>query len=211
LFGLLSFSVAAGAFGYCYTVLLDTTARWVLVLHTALGVTAVGASTHLVLWTRRYLRGQYGKRRAVRRFAWLVLAFQLGAFIAGNVMYPTYKVEVRAAYLENQAAISGEEAVHERELGRVAAREGSVGYEAPATRDMVRRAANAARWFDIKEHWVALGLLASAALLLILWRWNPEEDGLDIAPIVSLLTWVSAGTIWFAAIVGVLTASWRAV
>jgi hypothetical protein len=34
-------------------VLLDTTARWLLVLHTALGVTAVGVSTHLVLWTRR--------------------------------------------------------------------------------------------------------------------------------------------------------------
>jgi len=76
---------------------------------------------------------------------------------------------------------------------------------------MVRRATEAARWFDIKEHWVALGLLASAALLLILWRWNPQEDGLDIAPIVSALTWLSAGTIWFAAIVGVLTASWRAV
>jgi hypothetical protein len=192
-------------------VLLDTTARWLLVLHTALGVTAVGVSTHLVLWTRRYLRGQYGKRRAVRRFAWLVLAFQLAAFIAGNIIYPTYKVEVRAAYLENQTALSAEATVHERELGRIAVREGSEGYQAPATRDMVKRAAEAARWFDIKEHWVALGLLASAALLLILWRWNPQEDGMDIAPIVSVLTWLTAGTIWFGAIVGVLTASWRAV
>ncbi|HTL38331.1 MAG TPA: hypothetical protein VL326_34610 [Kofleriaceae bacterium] len=191
--------------------LLDTTARWLLVLHTALGVVAVGTATHLVIWTRRYLRGAYGKRSAVRRFAWLVLAFQLAAFTAGNLMYPTYKVEVRAAYLENQSAITGEASVHERELSRIAAREGSPGYEAPATRDMVRRATEAARWFDIKEHWVALGLLASAALLLILWRWNPQEDGLDIAPIVSALTWLSAGTIWFAAIVGVLTASWRAV
>ncbi|HUS32734.1 MAG TPA: hypothetical protein VMZ53_29740 [Kofleriaceae bacterium] len=191
--------------------LLDTTARWLLVLHTALGVTAVGASTHLVLWTRRYLRGQYGKRRAVRRFAWIVLAFQLGAFVAGNIMYPTYKVEVRAAYLENQVAISGEAATHERELGKITAREGGQAYESPATREMVRRAAEAARWFDIKEHWVALGLLASAALLLILWRWNPQEDGLEIAPVVSALAWMAAGTIWFGAIVGVLTASWRAV
>lgn len=191
--------------------LLDTTARWVLLLHTALGVTAVGASTHLVIWMRRYLRGQYGRRAAVRRFAWLVLAFQLGAFIAGNVMYPTYKVEVRVAYLENQAAIGGEKAVHERELDRLVQREGGQPNEAPATQAMVRRAAAAARWFDIKEHWVALGILASMALLLILWRWSPKEDGLDIAPIVSVLTWLTAGTIWLGAIVGVLTASWRAV
>ena len=191
--------------------LLDTTARWVLVLHTALGVAAVGAATHLVLWLRRYLRGQYGKRRAVRRFAWIVLALQAGAFIAGNVMYPTYKVEVRTAYLENQRAITEGANAEQRELDKIAGREGTTAHDAPETRDMVRRAAEAARWFDIKEHWVALGLLASIALLLILWRWNPQDHGMDIAPIVTALAWMSAGTIWFGAIVGVLTASWRAV
>ena len=80
--------------------LTDSAARWVLVLHTALGVGAVGAATHLVIWLRRYLRGQVGRRRSVVRFAWIVLVLQLSAFVAGNVMYPTYKVEVRAAYLE---------------------------------------------------------------------------------------------------------------
>jgi len=192
-------------------VLLDTTARWVLVLHTVLGMAAVGAATHLVIWTRRYLRGQYGRRRALVRFTWIVLALQLAAFVAGNVMYPTYKVEVRTAYLESQTAIAAEKAAHERELGTIAAREGTTANETPETRDMVRRAAEAARWFDIKEHWVALGLFASAALLLMLWRWNPKEHGMDIAPIVSVLAWMTAGTIWFGAIVGVLTASWRAV
>jgi hypothetical protein len=181
-------------------VLLDTTARWVLVLHTVLGMAAVGAATHLVIWTRRYLRGQYGRRRALVRFTWIVLSLQLAAFIAGNIMYPTYKVEVRAAYLESQTAIAAEKAAHERELGKMAAREGTTASEAPETRDMVRRASEAARWFDIKEHWVALGLFASAALLLILWRWSPKD-----------LAWMTAGTIWFGAIVGVLTASWRAV
>ena len=191
--------------------LLDTTARWLLVLHAAVGVAAVGASTHLVLWTRRYLRGAYGKRRAVRRFAWIVLALQLAAFLAGNIMYPTYKVEVRAAYLENTETVTHQANAQEHELGTIAAREGSDRREAPATRELVRRAAAAARWFDIKEHWVALGLLASMALLLILWRWDPQADGLDIAPIVSALTWLTASTIWFGAIVGLLTASWRAV
>jgi hypothetical protein len=192
-------------------VLLDTTARWLLVLHTALGVAAVGASTHLVLWTRRYLRGQYGKRRAVRRFTWIVLALQLAAFVAGNVMYPTYKVEVRAAYLENQTAVSNQAAAQNKELSRIAEREGGQASQAPATRELVKRAAEAARWFDIKEHWIALGLLASFALLLIFSRWDPQTDGMTIAPIVSMLTWLTAGTIWFGAIVGLLTASWRAV
>ena len=191
--------------------LLDTTARWLLVLHTALGVAAVGASTHLVLWTRRYLRGQYGKRRAVRRFTWIVLALQLAAFVAGNVMYPTYKVEVRAAYLENQTAVSNQAAAQNKELSRIAEREGGQASQAPATRELVKRAAEAARWFDIKEHWIALGLLASFALLLIFSRWDPQTDGMTIAPIVSMLTWLTAGTIWFGAIVGLLTASWRAV
>ena len=191
--------------------LLDTTARWLLVLHTVLGVAAVGASTHLVLWTRRYLRGQYGKRRAVRRFTWIVLALQLAAFVAGNVMYPTYKVEVRAAYLENQTAVSNQAAAQNKELSRIAEREGGQASQAPATRELVKRAAEAARWFDIKEHWIALGLLASFALLLIFSRWDPQTDGMTIAPIVSMLTWLTAGTIWFGAIVGLLTASWRAV
>src|SRR5262249_32307692 len=86
-------------------VLTETAARWMLVLHTALGVAAVGAAPHLVLWLRRVVRGELGRLRAARRFAWIVLTLQLAGFAAGNVMYPTYKVEVRSAYLENSVAI----------------------------------------------------------------------------------------------------------
>ena len=191
--------------------LLDTTARWLLVLHTLLGVAAVGAATHLVLWLRRYVRGAYGRRRAVIRFAWIVLALQLGAFVAGNVMYPTYKVEVRAAYLENATVLTAEEEAHQKELGKLAAREGMELRDAPVTRDLVRRAAKAARWFDIKEHWVALGLITTAALLLVLVRWHPGDHGTAIAPIVMTLAWLTAGTVWLGAIVGLLTAAWRAI
>ena len=169
----------------------ENAARWVLVLHTALGVAAVGASTHLVLWLRKYVRGETGRRRAVVRFAWLVLALQLAAFVAGNVMYPTYKVEVRAAYLENPPAIM---AAHHGE----------------ATVDLVRRSAEAARWFDMKEHWVALGIPISAALVLVLSLWDPDE-GKAIGPIVVMLVVIANATLWLAAIAGVLTASIRAV
>jgi hypothetical protein len=192
-------------------VLTETAARWTLVLHTALGVAAVGAATHLVIWLRRYARGQFGRRRSVIRFAWIVLALQVGAFVAGNVMYPTYKVEVRAAYLENASAIAADEAIRARELERVAAREGTEPRQRPATVDMVRRAAAAARWFDIKEHWISIGILTMLALLVVLTTWDPRRDGTTIAPVVTVLATLTAGTVWLGAVIGVLTASWRAV
>lgn len=174
--------------------LAESAARWLLVLHTALGVAAVAAATHLVVWLRRYVRGALAKRRAVVRFAWLLLALQIAAFACGNVMYPTYKVEVRTAYLENTRAIVAERAARGE----------------PATAELVRSAARAARWFDVKEHWVALGTLASAALLLVLVLWDPER-GQAARPIALGLAYVVASTLWLAAIIGVLTASWRAV
>ncbi len=190
----------------------ESAARWLLVLHTAIGVAAVGATTHLVLWLRRYVRGQFGKRRAVRRFAYLALALQGAAFLVGNIMYPTYKVEVRTAYLENPTAVGAQETTKDSELARIAAKAHEPPTINPTTADMVRRAAAAARWFDIKEHWVALGVLVSAALALILTLWDPQQDGGEvISPVVVSLAVLASGTTWLAAIVGVLTAAWRAV
>jgi len=182
-----------------------------LVLHTALGVAAVGAATHLVLWSRGFLRGDFGRLRAVRRFAWLALVLQLAAFAAGNVMYPTYKVEVRAAYLESGAAVAAEQDGHQRVLARIAAREGARAPMSTATEEMVRRAAGAARWFDIKEHWIALGILASLGLVLVLAFWDPRAGARELVPVVFGLAVIVAGTVWLGAVIGVLTASWRAV
>ena len=190
--------------------LTETAARWMLVLHTALGVAAVGAATHLVLWLRGFLRGSFGRLRAVRRFAWIVLVLQIFAFAAGNLMYPTYKVEVRAAYLENSEAIATDQASHDRQLVRIAEHEGARPPEATATGELVRRAAGAARWFDVKEHWIALGILASLALVLVLGFWDPRTAR-ELVPVVFGLSVVIAGTVWLGALIGVLTASWRAV
>jgi hypothetical protein len=191
-------------------VLTEAAARWVLVLHTALGVAAVGAATHLVLWSRGMLRGSFARVAAMRRFAWIVLVLQLLAFAAGNAMYPTYKVEVRAAYLENRDAIAGDQAAHRRELARVAQREGEVAPELTATAELVRRAARAARWFDIKEHWIALGILASLALVFVLGFWEPSAAR-ELVPVICGLAVIVAATVWLGAVIGVVTASWRAV
>jgi hypothetical protein len=192
-------------------VLTEAAARWLLVLHTVLGAAAVGAATHLVVWTRRLVRGQHGRLRAVRRFAWLALGLQLAAFAAGNLMYPTYKVEVRAAYLENSVAIAAAEDAHQAALARVSAREQLVAPEATATSALVGRAAQAARWFDVKEHWIALGVLAALGLVLVLAFWDPRAGGRELGPVVLGLAVIVAATLWLGVVIGVLTASWRAV
>jgi hypothetical protein len=192
-------------------VLTEAAARWMLVLHTALGAAAVGAATHLVIWSRGFVRGEFGRLRAVKRFAWIVLVLQVAAFAAGNVMYPTYKVEVRAAYLENSVAIVAGQDSHQRALDRVAAREAAPAPAVTATGEMVQRAAGAARWFDIKEHWIALGILASLGLVLVLSYWDPRSGGRELVPIVLGLAIIVAATLWIGAVIGVATASWRAV
>lgn len=192
-------------------VLTEAAARWLLVLHTALGVAAVGAATHLVLWLRRMRSGQLGRLRAVRRFAWLVLALQLAAFAAGNAMYPTYKVEVRAAYLENATAVVAGQEDHQRALERVATRERTTAPAPTATGELVRRAAAAARWFDVKEHWVALGILGSLGLVLVLGFWDPRAGGGELGSVIFGLAVIVAATLWLGAVIGVATASWRAV
>lgn len=182
-----------------------------LVLHTAVGAAAVGAATHLVIWSRGFLRGNFGRLGAVRRFAWIVLALQLGAFSAGNAMYPTYKVEVRTAYLENREAIVADQASHAAQLARTAHREAQAVPQPTATGELVKRAAAAARWFDVKEHWVALGILASLALVLTLAFWDPRAAGRELVPVIFGLSVIVAGTVWLGAVIGILTASWRAV
>ena len=191
--------------------LTEAAARWVLVLHTALGVAAVGAATHLVLWSRGFLRGSFARLAAVRRFAWIVLVCQLLAFAAGNVMYPTYKVEVRTAYLENREAVAAAQSSHNLQLARIASREGTPAPEPTAPSELVHQAARAARWFDIKEHWIALGILASLALVLVLAFWDPRTAGRELVPVVFGLAAIVAGTVWLGAVIGVFTATWRAV
>jgi hypothetical protein len=187
-------------------VLTESAARWLLILHTALGVAAVAASTHLVLWLRRVLRGQEGRLRAVRRFAVISLTLHGGAMLAGSAMYPTYKVEVRVAYLENASAVASSATAHANDIAHTTGEPAN-----PATADLVHRAAQAARWFDVKEHWIALGLFASAALTLLLALWTPSRDGKALAPIAMGLALFVAATLWLGAIIGVVSVSWKAV
>ena len=54
-------------------------------------------------------------------------------------------------------------------------------------------------------------MIACAALVLVLMLWDPRRDGRALAPVITTLAVAVAGTLWLGAIIGVLTASWRAV
>jgi hypothetical protein len=71
--------------------------------------------------------------------------------------------------------------------------------------------AQIARWFDVKEHWVALGMMLALALAFIVRRWNPRKEGDMLAPFVFALAVAASSTAWFAAVVGVVVSSYRAV
>ena len=120
--------------------LTETAARWMLVLHTVLGVAAVGSATHLVLWLRRLVASHGGGLAATRRFGWLTLALQVGAFIAGNLMYPTYKVQVRAAYLESPAAVASDHTLRQQEIARVSRRFAIVSFSLDSPLQRVKHA-----------------------------------------------------------------------
>jgi hypothetical protein len=200
-------------------VILDAgPARWLLVLHTALGVAAVAASTHLCVWLVRYLRGASGRRRAVKRFALYAVVLQAAAFLVGNLAYPTYKTHVRAEYLDSPDAIA---AVAEAQIRSAAATRARAlgqpphrltdGEVARQSAGLATAADHIARWFDSKEHWVAVGLALAIAVLALLRAWDPERDGRAPAPFVVMAAFGACGTLWYAAIIGVLTATWRAI
>jgi hypothetical protein len=90
-------------------------------------------------------------------------------------------------------------------------REGSPAPQRASSTEIVKRAAQAVRWFDVKEHWVALGLLASIGLVLLLAFWDPRKGTPALAPVALGLSIVIAGTVWIGAIIGILTSSWRAI
>ena len=112
---------------------------------------------------------------------------------------------------EDAGAVVADRTARDVQLEKIAAREDAPALAPAPTAALVKRATKAARWFDVKEHWVALGMLATFALALVLAFWDPARDGPGLAPIVVGLAIVIAATVWLGAIVGVLTSTWRAV
>ena len=181
----------------------ESLATPLLVVHTVLAAAAIGAATHAALWLRRHVRD--GARvRAVRRFGVITASLMAATFAVGLVIYPTYRTRVRHEFLDNPAAIAA----------TLTATRAARPTSEPATPDEVtaaiERGARIARWFDVKEYLALIGLLAALALALILRAWNADAAR-ALGSVVIGLALVVALCGWLTAIIGVVTASVRAV
>lgn len=161
--------------------LLEGVARPLLVAHALLAGTLVALTTHHLVWI---LRSRGARRRGEPRFALLASLFFFAACLVGSSLYPTYRVQVRAQYLEAPAAASAPGAGH-LPLPRVA------------------------RLFDVKEHLAALGLLASGCLLWLSRRSSPL--GAPARTLYVALAGYVCVASWCALLIGLYTVSVRAV
>jgi uncharacterized membrane protein YciS (DUF1049 family) len=197
---------------------VEGAARWLLVLHTVVAIAAVGSATHLVLWLRPYLRGTFTRHDAVKRFGVITAALFAAAFVLGNVIYPIYKVRVKVEYLQNPSALQQDAALRLDQRAAALARYRGTEVAPPSeaaiaarTHGLPRSAEKMARWFDVKEHWVAMGLPLAVGCMILLLVWDPRRDGSGPATPIFLLALGAAATLWLGAIIGVITSSWRAI
>jgi len=179
---------------------LEPSARALLIVHLIGGALAVGATTHQLLWCRGYLRGDFARRRSERRLAWIAAIAFAGNFAFGSLLYPTYKVRVRAQYLDSPSAVA-----NERELRRAEAERQNAPIPPPA---LGGELSWVGRLFDVKEHWAALGLVASLLLLALSRFAHPADHRASLALYLGLAAFACASA-WGAAIIGALTASFR--
>jgi hypothetical protein len=184
---------------------LEGHARLWLILHAVLGAATVAVATHLVVWIRRYPRGDFGRHAAARWFATTALVLYGAQFTVGNLIYPTYKIRVRAEYLDLASAARDDARLRQdaREVvDRRANARGPAIEPSPAL-------SRVGRVFDVKEHWAALGLAVALATCLLAWGWDPRRDGADGVPLFFSLAITMASCVWLAALVGLFVTSHR--
>jgi hypothetical protein len=182
---------------------LESLARPILICHAVAAAVLVGATTHHLLWCRHYLHDRYAQIKAEKRFATIAACAYVTTFVIGNLLYPTYKVRVRAEYFDNPPAIAAEAKLRASEHRAVTETESASGTTLP---DLTR----VSHLFDIKEHWVALGCAASILLWILSRKAHPREHRRVLTLYLGLAAF-ACGAAWLGALVGLLTASYRSV
>jgi hypothetical protein len=177
--------------------------RPLLVIHAVAAAVLVASTTHHVIWCRGYLRNEYGRHKGEKRFALIAASAFFCTFVLGNLLYPTYKVRVRAEYFDNPAAVADEQKLRDTQHEAVGAK-----IDGPST--IGAGLSPVARLFDIKEHWVALGCAASLLVLFLSRRAHPKDHP-RVLPLYFGLAVIACSTAWIGAIVGLITASYRSV
>lgn len=184
---------------------LEGQARLWLIVHAVLGASVVAVATHLVVWIRRYPRGEFGRHKAARWFATTALVLYGLQFTVGNVIYPAYKIRVRAEYLDLASAAREDARVRQEARAVVDRRAGAQGPVVQPPTSL----AGVGRLFDVKEHWAALGLASALATCLLAWAWDPKRDGGGGASLFLALAVTTAGCAWIAGLIGVFVTSHR--
>lgn len=213
--------------------LLEDHTTLLLVAHALCALGTVALTTHLVVWMRPLTRNKFARFVACRRFALLALGAYSTTMLIGLLLYPTYKVRVRGEYFDNPSAIRrateasaiAREMAQERHQDSLRFRRGEAGLETKTERDpseqaeairnqaeeRIDRGARIARWFDVKEHWSALGLALCAAVAFFFWKSGANKDSLVIIRLVWAMAILSASSAWAAAVIGLVTAAMRSV
>ena len=214
-------------------------ARLLLVAHAIIGAAIVAVSTHLVVWMRGFPRGRFQRVQATRKFAMISASLFVLSLLLGNAIYPVYKVRVRAEYLEQAGAVVRDYRERQVTRGQIESRHraseaGGPGGSGPSnvssndqpagsasqmsephmlaqTAYLPRQTAKVARWFDVKEHWAALGTALALACMALLLSWNPKKHSRAVAPIAFLMALGAAFSAWLAAIIGIVTTSYRSI
>ena len=192
-------------------------ARWLLVLHAVLGAATVAVTTHMVVWTWRYPRGQISRVAGVRWFAAVGLGLYLAQFLVGNAIYPVYKVRTRLEYFDLGSAVRAEAETRNEAREQADARRRAdathdgrgVGFTGPAVVAPVNLSW-VSRLFDIKEHWAALGIPMTAATFALTFA-GLREGKAATGKLLFLCAVCAALSAWLAGIIGVWVASYRAI
>lgn len=182
---------------------LEGVARPLLVVHAISAAVLVASTTHHVVWCRGYFFGDFRRYTGERRFALIAACAFVSTFVLGNLLYPTYKVRVRAEYFDNPPAIAAEAQLRE-------VQHKAIGLPPEPADPALGGLAPIARLFDIKEHWVALGCACSVLLCVLSRRAHPRKYPRAL-PLYLGLAMIACGAAWFGAIVGLVTASFRSV
>ena len=82
--------------------------RWLLIVHALLSTALAGAVTHLLVVGLRMLAGRKPSPRLVRIYGLTSAGLTLAVVASGLILYPSYKVQVFAAYLEANAPWAAE-------------------------------------------------------------------------------------------------------
>lgn len=79
---------------------LEEAATALLVVHALLGVALLGATTHDAILVVGYLRGRFGRVALEKIYVRIQVVAYVATFVLGAVLYPAYRIYVRAEVFE---------------------------------------------------------------------------------------------------------------